>query len=41
MYSEFHFIWNPAVDWRYLEAVRPDLVVGQGIERFLVLVPRT
>lgn len=41
MFTEFHFVWEPAFDWRYIDAVRPDIVIGQTIERFLNRVPVT
>ena len=34
-FREVHFIWSPGIDWRYVERVRPDLVLGQIAERFL------
>ena len=39
-FSEFHFIWSPEVDYDYVDQVKPDLVIAQTIERFLVRAPR-
>ncbi len=36
LFSEFHFIWSPDMDFEYINKVKPDLVIGQTIERFLV-----
>jgi hypothetical protein len=41
LFSEFHFIWSPWLDYDYVQSVRPDIVVCQTIERFLMLVPRS
>ncbi|GGE76971.1 alginate O-acetyltransferase AlgX-related protein [Sphingomonas prati] len=39
IFSEFHFIWDPAFDDAYIDRIRPDVVIGQTIERFLDRVP--
>ncbi len=38
-FAEVHFVWSSSVDWRYLERVRPDLVIGQVAERFMFQMP--
>ena len=38
-FREVHFLWSTAIDWAYLESVRPDLVLGEIAERFLIDVP--
>jgi hypothetical protein len=38
-FREFHFLWAPEVDYAYVDRVRPDVVVGQTIERFLPVPP--
>ncbi|WP_155988054.1 hypothetical protein [Brevundimonas sp. EAKA] len=38
-FSEFHFIWSPEVDFDYVERVKPNIVIAQTIERFLVRAP--
>ena len=40
LFREFHFIWNPSVDYGYVDAIAPDIVVAQTIERFLPMVPK-
>ena len=40
-FSEYHFIWDPNVDYDYVERVRPDIVIAQTIERFLYVVPKS
>lgn len=32
--------WQSEFDWEEIERVRPDVVVGQTIERFMPKVPR-
>ena len=39
-FREVHFLWNPEFDFGYIDTVKPDLVIGQTIERFLVRVPK-
>ncbi len=41
LFSEFHFIWSPHVDEDYLIENRPDIVIGQTIERFLGTPPNS
>lgn len=38
-FRELHVIWSANIDWRYVEVVRPDLVVHEIAERFLRRVP--
>lgn len=38
--SEVHFVWAPWVDFQYIEAAKPDFVVTELAERFLVKVPK-
>jgi len=38
-FKEFHFLWEADLDYDYVDRVKPDLVVCQTIERFLVRVP--
>lgn len=38
-FAEVHFIWSAAVDWGYVERVRPDLVITEIAERFMNRVP--
>jgi hypothetical protein len=38
-FKEFHCIWSPDVDFEYVDAVKPDAVIAQTIERFLWRVP--
>ena len=40
-FAEFHFFWKPEIDFEYVDAVKPDLVIAQSIERFLALVPES
>lgn len=40
-FQEFHLITHPCVDHDYLEKVRPDIVIGQTVERFLRSVPNS
>lgn len=38
-FREFHFVWNPDIDWNIVDRVEPDIIIGQTIERFLPVVP--
>lgn len=40
LFREFHFVWSADIDWDSVQRVRPDLVIGQSIERFLRRCPR-
>ena len=35
LFREFHFHWGPDIDWDLMDELKPDLVVGQTVERFL------
>lgn len=35
LFSEFHFHWGPDFDWDLVDQLKPDVVVGQTVERFL------
>lgn len=39
LFSEFHFHWGADVDWDLVDELRPDVVLGQTVERFLTRVP--
>ncbi len=39
LFREFHFHWGPDVDWDLVDELRPDVVLGQTVERFLNRVP--
>lgn len=38
-FAEVHAIWSANLDWRYIEAVRPDVLIFEIAERFLRRVP--
>ncbi|MEH3117882.1 MAG: hypothetical protein PGN25_09880 [Methylorubrum populi] len=38
-FREVHFLWSTGIDWHILEAVRPDFVLGEMAERFVIDVP--
>ena len=38
-FREVHFLWSTTIDWGYVERVRPDLVLGEVAERFMIDVP--
>ncbi|SFL60018.1 alginate O-acetyltransferase AlgX-related protein [Methylobacterium pseudosasicola] len=38
-FAEVHAIWSAEIDWKYVAAVKPDLVVYEIAERFLRRVP--
>lgn len=38
-FREVHFIWSSAIDWGYVDRVRPDLVLTELAERFMIWFP--
>ncbi len=38
-FREVHFLWSPSIDWTYLDAVRPDIVLTEIAERFMIELP--
>ncbi|WP_457107608.1 alginate O-acetyltransferase AlgX-related protein [Methylobacterium sp. P5_C11] len=38
-FREVHAIWSANLDWRYIEAVQPDILIFEIAERFLRQVP--
>lgn len=40
-FSEFHFIWGQEFDWTRISELAPDLVIGQTVERFIHVVPKS
>jgi hypothetical protein len=38
-FREVHFIWSTSLDWSYIARVRPDIVLSEVAERFMVQVP--
>ncbi len=38
-FAEVHFLWSTSIDWHYLERVRPDFVLGEIAERFMIDLP--
>ena len=38
-FREVHFFWATAVDWSYAEKLRPDFIVTEIAERFMVTLP--
>lgn len=38
-FREVHFLWSTGIDYAYLETVRPDFVLGEMAERFVIDVP--
>ena len=37
--SELHFIWNSRLDYEYIDFIKPDIVISEQAERFMVQVP--
>jgi hypothetical protein len=40
-FREYHFVWDPTVDFSYVDQVKPDILICQTIERFLPVVPES
>jgi alginate O-acetyltransferase complex protein AlgJ len=38
-FREFHFVWTNEVEFEYVAERRPDVVLWQGVERFLPVLP--
>jgi len=38
-FREFYFCWSPDIDWELAGIVRPTIIIGQSIERFLRVLP--
>jgi hypothetical protein len=38
-FREYHFLWQPEIDYDYVERIKPDIVIAQTIERFLPILP--
>ena len=38
-FREVHFVWSSSLDWRYIEAVKPDILLCELAERFLARLP--
>lgn len=39
LFHEFEFIWSPNLCFDYIHKEKPDIVIGQGIERFMFTIP--
>lgn len=38
-FREVHFVWSSSLDWHYIEAVKPDILLFELAERFLARLP--
>lgn len=38
-FAELHFVWSTSLDWAYITGVRPDIVLTEVAERFMVQLP--
>jgi hypothetical protein len=38
-FREVHFVWSSSLDWPYIEAVGPDILLFEVAERFLARLP--
>jgi len=38
-FREVHFVWSSSLDWHYIEAVKPDILLYELAERFIARVP--
>lgn len=39
-FREVHFVWSANLDNKYINRVKPDIVITQTVERFMPLVPK-
>jgi alginate O-acetyltransferase complex protein AlgJ len=37
-FAQVHFVWSTSVDWRFVEEVRPDILICELAERYLRVV---
>ncbi len=40
-FREVHVLWSTSVDWGYIARVKPDFVVAEIAERFMIELPQT
>ncbi|WP_349829378.1 hypothetical protein [Brevibacterium litoralis] len=38
-FTEIRFVWSADFDWDMVDDYRPEVVIGQGLERFLLRIP--
>jgi hypothetical protein len=38
-FREVYFVWSTSIDWRFVEEVRPDILICELAERYLRVVP--
>lgn len=38
-FREVHFLWSTSIDWDYVASVRPDFIVSEIAERFMIEPP--
>jgi len=38
-FREVHFIWNGSIDYKYVDRIKPDVVITELAERFMTRVP--
>jgi hypothetical protein len=38
-FREVHFVWSSSLDWDYIAAVKPDVLLFELAERFLARLP--
>jgi len=39
-FREVHMLWSTSIDWKLIERIRPDFVVSEIAERFMIEVPQ-
>jgi hypothetical protein len=39
-FREVHFTWSNQLDYDYIEQIRPDIVISETAERFMIVVPK-
>ncbi len=38
-FREVHFIWNSSIDYKYVDRIKPDVVITELAERFMTRIP--
>jgi len=38
-FKEVHFVWNGSIDYKYVDRIKPDVVITELAERFMTRIP--
>lgn len=40
-FANFHFVWSPEFNWEIVDEIGPDVIIGQTVERFMRILPKS